>query len=102
MPIKRIAWACKWGCGKGVLTSKSAMKKHEERCLYNPVRRACITCANLGTDYETIYNPYHGGNPGSTDTEVRYNFCKADDDIDLSEKLICDCEKHLDTAPAKE
>ncbi len=44
MPLKRTAWACKWGCGRNVLTSRKGMADHESRCFYNPARRACKTC----------------------------------------------------------
>lgn len=44
MPVKRTAWACKWGCGRNVLSSRKGMADHESRCFYNPARRACKSC----------------------------------------------------------
>ena len=56
--------------------TKSSAINHEENCYHNPKNRACATCEHNIIDYETIYDPNHGGNPGSTDYEVPYNYCK--------------------------
>ena len=77
MPREVRAWACSWGCGKHVDTVRSRMAKHETRCFHNPVRRACQTCGSFDTFEDTVYNPDHGGDPGSTDYEVRRRWCEA-------------------------
>lgn len=51
MPIKRVAWACKWVCGRNVLTSRKAMEEHENRCGRNPASRACPTCYHACIEY---------------------------------------------------
>lgn len=82
MPIRITAFACKFRCGR-IATKKKPLTEHEARCWLNPEVRGCKTCLHLGTDSETIYNPHHGGNPGSTDWEVEYRVCLADESIDL-------------------
>ena len=91
MPIKRTAWACKWGCGRNVITSRQRTENHEKICFYNPARQACVTCKHLATDYNTVYNPHHNGNPGSTDYEETIRYCEANEKINLSERLRADC-----------
>jgi len=91
MPIERKAWACKWKCGGKVSTNRKRMVSHEARCFRNPDRRACQTCSNHTTEYETVYNPNHGGDPGSTDYDVKVPYCNADDTIDLRQGPRCDC-----------
>jgi len=51
MARKVTAWACSWGCGRSVLTSKAQMEKHEDRCFHNPSVKSCKTCRH--NDYET-------------------------------------------------
>ena len=66
------------------------MEEHERICYRNPARRTCQTCANRKETTETVYNPYHGGDPGSTDYERSVRYCEAD--IDISENMKHDCE----------
>ena len=89
MPIKRIAWSCSWKCGHKVLVSKKAMQDHEDRCFWNPKIRACMTCGNFHKYSETVYDPHHGGDPGSSDWEAIINGC---DHFDLKEALHHDCQ----------
>lgn len=91
MPRAITAYACNFKCGKKVDTVRKRMEVHEARCFCNPVRRACQTCIHFQADSDTIYNPYHGGNPGSTDYEAKYHYCDAREDVNLREKLVCDC-----------
>jgi len=91
MPVERKAWACAWKCGCKVTTSRKRMEFHEARCFRNPARKACQTCAHHEMDSETVYNPDHGGNPGSTDYEVQIPYCDADETIDLRKGPRCDC-----------
>ncbi len=44
MPREVKAYSCVHDCRRRVLTSKSAMAKHEKTCAKNPERRACTTC----------------------------------------------------------
>ena len=90
MPNKVVAWSCQYGCKRRVTTSKEAMYKHEETCFHNPVNKACATCGNLATWLETIYDPPHGGNPGSSDYEVEKKACEF---YDIKEKWRHHCDK---------
>lgn len=47
MPVRVKAFACEFGCGRNVLTSKFKMYQHEHICFHNPARRACQTCGNF-------------------------------------------------------
>jgi RNA polymerase subunit RPABC4/transcription elongation factor Spt4 len=44
--------------------------------------KACRTCKFLEKDSETVYNPHHGGNPGSTDWEETFFWCDHPDHAD--------------------
>lgn len=52
MPIKTIAYRCKWKCNRKVLRNKQQMEKHESICFFNPSRRACQTCLHYIKDTE--------------------------------------------------
>lgn len=93
MPDLRRAWACEWGCGHRVITSRARMVAHELRCFHNPDRRACQTCANYGRYSHTVYNRDHGGNPGSTDYDVWRRYCEADETMNPANGLRCDCQR---------
>lgn len=55
---------------------KSSAKRHESRCFKNPQSKACLTCGNFITDYETVYVQPHGDqNYGDADYEQKYNYC---------------------------
>lgn len=77
MPKSVNAFACSFDCGRRLTKSRSYMTAHEKVCFHNPERRACQTCAHFSLGSDTVYNPYHGGNPGSTDFEVNFNYCFA-------------------------
>ena len=51
MPKKIIAYECKFNCGK-FLKTHSGMSKHEGRCWYDPIKKACISCGNNVDDEE--------------------------------------------------
>ena len=58
---------------------KSSAKRHENKCFKNPSNKACLTCGNFVTDYETVYVPPRGDqNYGDADYEQRYNYCDYD------------------------
>jgi len=58
---------------------KSSAKRHENRCFKNPENKACLSCANFVTDYETVYvRPQGNQNYGDADYEQRYNYCDYD------------------------
>lgn len=57
---------------------KSSAKRHENRCFKNPKNKACLSCGNFTTDYETVYVPPQGDqNYRDADYERRYNYCEA-------------------------
>ena len=64
-------------CKKKVYRNKSSARRHEKKCFANPINKACRSCSNLNSLSKTVYNPNHGGNPGSTDYQVCYIFCTA-------------------------
>lgn len=39
------AYECEYGCGK-YLRTRSGMNKHEKKCYWNPVNKACASCGN--------------------------------------------------------
>ena len=60
--------------------SKSVMKKHESKCFYNPITRACATCANCIQEH---YKVDKASLPPNFEGEV-YSYrpmCKADQTI---------------------
>lgn len=61
-------------CNRSYMSKQSAIR-HERNCPKNPESRACQTCKHQSEERETIYNPYHGGDPGSTDYDVKYWWC---------------------------
>lgn len=68
-------------CNKAYLHKASA-RRHEKRCFFNPDNKACVTCKNFMTDYNTVYVPPHGDqNYGDADYEERYNYCNYDNFI---------------------
>ena len=95
MAIEIKAYECEHGCKK-ILRTKQGMKKHEMKCWLNPERKACLSCINMVKVSETVYNPHHGGDPGSTDYEWETYWCDAQE-RDLSDgsgmwDLRHDCE----------
>lgn len=71
--------------------SRPPVLTHERNCFKNPANRACASCKYNITDYETIYNRYHGGDPGSTDYDVAYNYCSKLDRVLTDKTLRKDC-----------
>ena len=90
MPVSIDAYACRFRCGR-IGTKRKAIADHEARCFRNPATRSCKTCVHLQIDSETIYMPDHGGRPGTTDREVMFPSCGADEDIDLRAGLRTEC-----------
>ena len=55
---------------------KGSAKRHEDKCFKNPKVKACLSCGNFITDYETVYVRPHGDqNYGDADYEERYHYC---------------------------
>lgn len=52
--IERVIYQCEH-CYKRKLMNKSAMKKHEKECWYNPENKTCVTCK-----YVEIYPKLRG------------------------------------------
>ena len=77
---------------------KSSAKRHEKICFYNPENRACITCDNFKTDYETVYVRPHGNqNYGDADYDVRYNYCDYDEkSFDTNEEWSKSFQNHCE------
>jgi len=68
---------------------KSSAKRHENRCYYNPENKACVTCGNFITDYETVYvRPQGDQNYGDADYEEQFLICKATGKEFGAEKFI--------------
>lgn len=63
-------------CCNRAYMSKSSAIRHERNCPNNPDNRACQTCKHKSEEWETVYNRYHNGNPGSTDYDVKYWWCE--------------------------
>lgn len=57
MPKEVKAFACSFGGGRKVLTSRKAMEAHEQTCAMNPVRRACKICKNRTTYHVAMDAP---------------------------------------------
>lgn len=67
---------------------------------WNTDNRACQTCKHQTEEQETVYNQYHGGNPGSTDYDVKYWWCEhfekvidrfvENDDIEMDPQMNCE------------
>ena len=89
---ERKAYQCSF-CTFYRLTKKS-VEIHEDNCYHNPKNRACATCRFNVVEFETVYDRYHGGNPGSTDYDVPYNWCDKRE-IELSKnELRMYCSMH--------
>ena len=74
------------------MKTKASVINHENKCFYNPKTKSCATCKHNVLDYETYYNRDHGGNPGSTDFDIKYNWCEKID-IELRKgTLTTNCE----------
>jgi hypothetical protein len=91
MPRKITAYGCEFKCGHNVFTKRKRAAEHEVMCFHNPIRKACQSCAHFKTGHDTVYNPYHDGNPGSTDYESKYHYCEVREDADLEQQLHFDC-----------
>ncbi len=86
-----------YGCDHCTMVSvyKYSVDRHENfHCKKNENRNRCGNCAFMAESQETIYNPHHGGDPGSTDYEVPYYYCeKLEKDMehnDLNENITCE------------
>lgn len=86
MPIKRVAYACKFKCGRNVLTSRKRMEEHEQRCFSNPSRRACQTCKHWETEIYDSRNDY-----GQLNAQYQYS-CGACSHPDGPDGKQSDCK----------
>lgn len=64
------------------------MVNHEDNCFYNPKNKACASCKHNVVEYQTVYNPYHGGDAGSTDYEVKSYWCEKKN-VELKKGTLC-------------
>ena len=74
MPKPVIRYQCEH-CKIKTYSSKSNCVRHEKQCFANPKMKACRTCKFFLADMETVYNPHHNGDPGSTDCEIKVYYC---------------------------
>ena len=102
MPTKTTAWKCDH-CGF-VSRYRGNTNRHERQCYHNPDIRACATCGNCSEEWDTVYNPHHGGDPGSTDYDVKSYYCShyektLSKDITVLDGMGFerDCEFHFET-----
>ncbi|WP_312372708.1 hypothetical protein [Lachnoclostridium sp.] len=66
-------------CCKKAYLYKSSAFRHENKCFKNPDNKACVSCDNFVTAYNTVYVPPHGDqNYGNADYDERYNYCNYD------------------------
>ena len=108
MAVEIKAW--KPSCCNRAYMSKGSAVRHERNCPKNPVNQACQTCIFLMVDYNTVYNPYHNGIPGSTDYEIEYWWCKKlgrcirtyPDGNSILPKKHCELWKHRSTKDEEE
>jgi len=97
------AWGCEW-CNM-VSRFPGSVKRHERHyCRKNPNRVACSNCSNCTIGETTVYNPMHGGNPGTTDYEIKEAWCDVTEDtVDWSDFYPNrQCETFSPGAPNKE
>ncbi len=78
MPKLVERYECEY-CEKKNYKHKSSAVRHEKQCFANPDTKACRTCEHYVEWEETVYNPNHGGDPGSTDYEIQYKGCDLHD-----------------------
>jgi hypothetical protein len=69
---------------------KSSTVRHEKNCYKNPASRSCQTCRFFFITQETYYNPYHGGDPGSTDYEYDVMCCEHEEGGIDHKRTHCD------------
>lgn len=86
MPIKVVAYRCKYKCYYPTTASKKKVERHEGACLRNPDRKACLTCKNWDdyTDDNGMNEPY------------RQTWSVSGCDLELipeGKKMIVNCEK---------
>ena len=53
MAIQRVAYSCKYKCGRRVVLRKWSMEAHEHICLNNPEKKACRTCKHYEAYQDT-------------------------------------------------
>ena len=83
------AWKCPY-CSKTSL-SKSSISRHVNH--YCKGNRYCKSCRYFQSDHVTVYNRYHGGEPGSTDYERLEWWCSHPDIDKELENLRCNCSQ---------
>lgn len=89
MPNKIKAFACSYCKGKFYRITKSAIAKHEVRCLYNPVRKACVSCKYLKFGYDDNGDNHSEG--------WKYSYCEKDREFVDGFGYHCDCHLHKPT-----
>jgi len=81
------AFACEYGCARRLLGSKKRMEAHEAKCFFNPQTQSCATCSH----YESYLDSNGMESEPSFLQRWIHKECKADENIDLSEKLKTNC-----------
>lgn len=85
--IERTIYECEH-CHKKRLINKTQMKKHEEKCYYNPKTKSCITCNNF--ESEAPYREYHDEVPGGA-YEYFDGYRECEVGLNIQDKLKTNC-----------
>ena len=92
MPKLIEAYGCDY-CAMTSLTKSSVVRHEKKSCRGNIQRKTCRNCKHYYLDSETVYDPHHGGNPGSTDYERAVHWCEAQEkeieDFGLNQNNNC-------------
>lgn len=80
MPVKifKTYWGCRFKCGQKHSINRDWIATHEKICFVNPDTKSCRICEHSNFTFETVYDPNHGGNPGSTDYNEQRWYCEKD------------------------
>lgn len=92
--MAEIIKAYKPKCCNRAYVHKSSAVRHENNCCYNKENKACATCKYLSNESNTIYNPFHNGEPGSKDYEVHFYSCDYYEKALESAEYVTDNEEH--------
>ena len=79
MPERAEVWKCSY-CNMVSVYKRNVLRHERDSCKNH---RSCYVCKHFREDTGTVYNRYHGGNPGSTDYEdTRWWCAKNGEDAD--------------------
>ena len=94
------AFQCEY-CHRKVMMNKTHLADHEKICFHNPARKACQTCGNLGTTFESDYSGHQFGEATYTEP-YKVKYCKAQDEKNLNDIPIweqCNCKLWITNQP---